>query len=769
MENYTHNVSKFLLLLFLVFSVQDAISQSTILLYPDTVTRLNTGADKIISWKLGADGVLEDKGFVPDSVLSVIEIKDQSNNSLLFFSDSNNNMVCKKVLIKEKQDHVDHVTYNIFDNLGRIRYILQPNFLEDYKNGESLEKCIQNFAFQYHYYADSENIKVKKIPGGAITYMIYDQFDRLVLYRSEGEPKWFVHKYDQQDRPIIVGVYTSNNSHEELQELVFASSRKYEIKDKALSTGYSLGQSFPEIKDEDVLTLTYYDDYSFLENDQLFNFQQLEGHEETPHTPFDLVTGEVNRTYMDTLPMMMVYYYDSLERMIQNVFHNPFGGVDRVSTSYLSNEPGFLDLPSKNTMVHAGLESVVIRKNYTYTPSSTEIIHQVNDQEPISLVKKEYNDSNLIDKKTWNSTLMAQYSYGQDMNLIQVFVSGLDDASLNQNLGTLKMNWGYQKFNLVNLDQGKISISSFELSFDRPHRPNYHYKNAYQYDGFNRLKSAELKVGIQNNEDYYQINNLLYDKNGNILKLRRFKNRKVIDDLKYAYSGNRLKSLTDFGDRKEGYKDNKREEIEYYYDPKGNTLQDLNRRIDSPILYNFLNLPIKIKTKDVESHYYYVNDHKLREILKNGEYVTEHVLVKNEYWDDEIQYKNNKIKFIRHDEGRLVKSGDKFAYEFFQKDHLNRIVAIINAEGEVVEVQNYFPFGLPMPLLNYADGSLGDLRQLQFDQYQFRMYDPFIGRFINPDPLAELEIDYSPYQFGFNNPSSNHVPIGLSVHAFEVP
>ncbi|MEM6628190.1 MAG: hypothetical protein AAF694_00885 [Bacteroidota bacterium] len=69
-------------------------------------------------------------------------------------------------------------------------------------------------------------------------------------------------------------------------------------------------------------------------------------------------------------------------------------------------------------------------------------------------------------------------------------------------------------------------------------------------------------------------------------------------------------------------------------------------------------------------------------------------------------YKSNTLLHITHEEGRALKIGEYFRYEFNLSDHLGNIRvsfsdvdydgAIEAVEGEVLQVDQYYPFGMRM-------------------------------------------------------------------------
>ncbi len=95
----------------------------------------------------------------------------------------------------------------------------------------------------------------------------------------------------------------------------------------------------------------------------------------------------------------------------------------------------------------------------------------------------------------------------------------------------------------------------------------------------------------------------------------------------------------------------------------------------------------------------------------------------------------------------------------------------INPANEIVEENNYYPFGLKHEGYNNLPGDgykykflnkeYEDSFALNVTETDFRHYDSALGRFNVVDPLAELAPNYTPYRYGFNNPVYFSDPSGL--------
>ena len=117
-------------------------------------------------------------------------------------------------------------------------------------------------------------------------------------------------------------------------------------------------------------------------------------------------------------------------------------------------------------------------------------------------------------------------------------------------------------------------------------------------------------------------------------------------------------------------------------------------------------------------------------------------------------------KRLRLDGGYVDLATGVTARRHFIRDHLGSVRAVVNDSGTVLETDDYYPLGGPLPT--------GTSTTLQPEKYQgkdwnpaasfnvydfgARLYDPALGRWISQDPLAEKYYGHSPYLFCAANP-----------------
>ncbi|MFM9837592.1 MAG: DUF6443 domain-containing protein [Cyclobacteriaceae bacterium] len=389
-----------------------------------------------------------------------------------------------------------------------------------------------------------------------------------------------------------------------------------------------------------------------------------------------------------------VTYYDQNYRSIQTVEENHLQGIIR-STSKLD----FVGKIEKQYEYNSQLKlATEMMYNYDHAGRLLKTQHSINGASPVLLSQNEYNElGQLVDKKLHSidgGTIFKQsvdYRYNirgwlTKINESDIDIGLSDPTNTNEARDLFGMELGYN----TNIGTGNIglfngNISAIKWSNNLGLGSNKQNAYNYSYDAINRLISSNFKQLSSSwgtlanngfNETAFQ-----YDLIGNIQSLKRNDKRSMgwMDDLGYNYAGNQLMKVNDTGDKTKGFIDGANVGNDYTYDANGNMTTDANKQIRA-IYYNRLNLPGGIVKNDnsLLASYYNSVGKKLQQMLYNPS----GALKKKSDYVGNYFYENDTLRFIHHNEGRIVANNVTFAdggivtrfeYQYHLKDHLGNV------------------------------------------------------------------------------------------------
>jgi len=209
----------------------------------------------------------------------------------------------------------------------------------------------------------------------------------------------------------------------------------------------------------------------------------------------------------------------------------------------------------------------------------------------------------------------------------------------------------------------------------------------------------------------------------------------------------------------------------YEYDDNGNLDYESAKEID--FTYNLLNLPKEANFgSNKKIHYFYTfNGEKLRQSVENNGTIT-----KVDYCGPFVYETVSGVRSLKYfitPEGRAVKSGTTWDYEYNLKDYLGNTRVVINDSSgvaRVIQQRHYYPFGMEMSELStgtstnkylYNDKEYQNAFDLDWYDFGARFYDPQIGRWHSVDPLCEVNRRWSPYRYAYDNPMRFIDPDGM--------
>ncbi|MDY7394237.1 RHS repeat-associated core domain-containing protein [Aureibaculum sp. 2210JD6-5] len=279
-------------------------------------------------------------------------------------------------------------------------------------------------------------------------------------------------------------------------------------------------------------------------------------------------------------------------------------------------------------------------------------------------------------------------------------------------------------------------------------------------------------TGGSNSGDY-NVTNLTYDQNGNLLSLNRNKDTQNgnnrMDELTYHYKPNlnQLDHVTDKVDE-DGVTTNA-DDIKtqaannYVYNSIGQLVSNTEEGIS--YIYNTSGLVTEVQKDNQPLVKFYYNDKGYRvrkEGFVNGTVTNTEHYVRDASGNTLAIYNDNVLKEMPiYGASRLgvhYKDGNKDVYQL--TDHLGNVRAVIakvNNSAAISSSTDYYPFGMPMPgrqtiggeLYRYAYQGQEKDPETGKEAFQLRLWDSRIGRWLTTDPYSQF---HSPYLGMGNNP-----------------
>ena len=669
-----------------------------------------------------------------DGSLRGIRSEDEDGNMHWEFYNSENQLVLSRIL--DGDTFFD--TYFVYDEYGNLVFVLPPGY-QDHPD-------LDLYAYIYRYdYLD--RLVYKKLPGCAPSYLVYDAAHRLVFSQDgcqRNDSLWSFFVYDVYGRVVVEGECSNSDKHVRTAgETVVLGT----LMEGDTGLAYSGYQSSFDLVDPCVYVVNYYDTYDFRTRNGFSAYNFPEG---TVSATGNL-TGSILCTHGSSGFIYSADYYDINKRIVKSLSSRVNGGMDTYATEYsFQGSP----LSVLHTHTDSSGYSLTERYTYTYDHSSrlTRVSHQYDNNPSVLLLEHTYDElGRLQTDKLDNGIYATDYAYN-----IRNWLTGIEGGKFSQSLHYTD-GLGVPCYN------GNISSMTWKSGAEDTPRG---YK--FSYDRLGRLTDAEYGEGPSLSVNTNRFNEQVtgYDKMGNILGLKRYGQTSatgydVIDDLSLSYAGNRLKKVADrsgtsaFNNGFE-FKDGIDLPTEYEYDENGNLTKDLNKNITA-IQYNCLNLPGRVMFANGNSisYLYDAAGRKLRTV-----HVLEGDSVTTDYCGN-VVYENGVPQILLTEVGYVSLTDGQ--YHYYLKDHQGNNRVVVDEEGTVEEVNDYYAFGGLMSTSSrqsvqpykYNGKELDRKGGLDWYDYGARMYDAALGRFMKTDRFSEKYVSLSPYQYGANNPVNN--------------
>lgn len=695
--------------------------------------------------------ILSQKGFYATGELVVTENKDEAGLSTFTYTNKLEQTILSRTI--NGADTLD--TYQIYDDYGNLSFVLPPMAVSSLQT-LGKEKALGLYAYQYRY--DGYNhYKGKKLPGEDWIDMCFDQNGKLLRIR-DGEMRnrneWKCTFYDRLGREVVTGIYKG---------LIKYSSMYVDFAPDMPNSNYGyLFSSYLKMDSLNIQKVTYYDTYDYKMVNSHFtavmdytdnnSYGHRYGDDSEQLNCKNLPTGVMTRVVGTEQMLCTSTYYDYYQRPVQVRSTDINGKVHVRNMAY--------DFSDHITESNDKVEniSLVQSKAYDHAGRLLTETRLVNDLVSDTLT---YNYDELgriasIKRVNENHSLTSTNRYN-----LRGWLTSIESPQFSQKLYYTD-GIGTPCYN------GNISSITWKTSVDLDIRG---YR--FEYDLLSRLKNAAYGEGegLSLNVGRFNEQIMSYDKNGNILGLKRYGQTSangygVVDNLAITLNGNQLKKVDDSVsdsafDNNFEFRDGVRLDTEYFYDTNGNLVKDLNKKITN-IQYNYLNLPNRIEFEDGSSisYLYDAAGSKLRVvhcIAGNNTTTTDYC--------GNVIYENGTPKTLLTDAGFVSLNDNKYHYYF--QDHQGNNRVVVSQDGTVEEVNHYYPFGGTFASTSsvqdykYNGKELDRKGGLDLYDYGARHYDAALGRWHVVDPMAENYYGISPYDYCTNNPVKYIDPSGM--------
>ena len=175
------------------------------------------------------------------------------------------------MVLKRTFDSSPHDTYYIYDDFGNLTYVLSPKVTIN--DGISATE-LNELCYQYVY--DHRNRLVeKKVPGKEWESIVYNKLDQPIMTQDanlNANDQWLFTKYDVWGRVAYTGKVTNTDDRPAVQSSANGTSGNFWVERQANDQNSAFTDDVEIIYDNgtypttgitEILTINYYDDYSF--------------------------------------------------------------------------------------------------------------------------------------------------------------------------------------------------------------------------------------------------------------------------------------------------------------------------------------------------------------------------------------------------------------------------------------------------------------------------------------------------------------------------
>lgn len=670
----------------------------------------------------------------------------------------------------------DRDTYFIYDQYGRLTYILPPEASKQLSaNGACNIDVVNKYCYRYTY-DDLDRIIEKKLPGCAPVYYVYDKLNRPIM-SQDGEQRllgeWSVTKYDSSMRVAVEGRSTNHMSRSTLQAqwgdtLLLATFDPTLLMESTLMYTSTPGLNF--LPDR----AYFYDDYSFWEN--YVPLPTEPGYENaTQYSAQGLLTGTAVTDFSGSVTVT-ANAYDKRGRLVMTAER------DCYADSYLLRTFMKYDFAGRcveKRRIYSTMASQVSQADYTehwtYTYDNwdrlTQATHAVGNRPAVTLASYTYDDNGRV----------SSYTFGGQTANTTNYTYNLRGWLIEQQ----SSHYAAELYYTDDIDETGVRYFGGNVAAISESRcvPLYYGDYMWGGDQWRTIKYDSQGQLLQTSDDYSQLQERFsYDLNGNVTHIVRGSTRRPYDNVTLTYDGNFIVAAADAGT--DNYLGNIPQyagnlfyhDADFAYDSCGRVTRDMSRGV-SEVMYNPIGLPQQLRMGgDMRVVLGYRADgmktaeHTYRYYTVPIVNINHETGLPDTTWRQRVEHHHRQYRgYHELEDGNMriyneagyvdIDQNDSVSYHYMVRDRLGSVRAIIDGEGTLEHALCYTASGLPyttygLPTDRHMHTGLERLNfgGLGWYDNHARWYDPVSMRFTTPDPLAEKYFHISPFANCANNP-----------------
>ena len=787
-------------------------------------------AASVARFKPTVNGVSYSGQWLPGE-LDMSEKYDEDGKCVVTFTDKHGNLVMetdefgKLVGTYYVYDQMDLLRYVIPPKLADILIGKGTG-----TSTADTDQDMENLAYIYKY-DTSYRLSSRKLPGREVVRMLYDKTGTPVFTQDGLQAEddvWLYHVCDNLGRNTHEALIPSsrlneNNVGSNCYRIDYNDHFGYSLfynliaSDSILSRNYYDGYGLLLTESADnALAYSVQSGY-----DTCYTYARC-----PERSAQGMLTGRMSRTLplgTSSQTLYSSYYYDHNGNVVQSHEQNLLGGHE-----HYYYRLSFTGKPLSVMHVHETADTTVTDVyQYTYDNMERLLTATVSHDggAAVTLASNTYDSLGRLSEQALGSHAngVVDYTYN-----VRGWTQSVTSPHFSQTLYYEQPCTGATPCYNGNVSAVEWSaLDAMAAATPTGHRYTFSYDGANRltaagYNAAGEHLSWNGYLIVDGDEGHDYSTSYSYDLNGNVTSLsRRGVNGCVpvgdhsvwaygdIDDLTLTYNGNQLKKVTDhcpdltYAGAMD-FKDGADKSAEYLWDANGNMTRDRNKKIWS-IGYNALNLPEEIQHYDghIVRYTYAADGRKLR-----ATYLVSNIAVMEQdginlvggspdgvmgggtipfnppgplnppgpvvpsgpttyltldYCGNKV-YRNGVLERTENDYGYLADS----TYYYYIRDYQGNVRAVIDQNGALKEINNYYPYGGLMGAASagvqpnkYGGKELDRQNGIDWYDFEARFQDPMLPMFTTQDPLAENNPGISPYAYCAGNPVRYIDPNGL--------